>query len=255
MIHPMYENVKFIYSSFAKKTGNNIVEQDGFVLAASSSSVAFMNALLVDHWEQFESSVFEEKAEFFRKIGNDFLIFLNPNLPKAVVDGFRDYGLEVVNHPFYCADLSKLHTETKSDLVVKEVSNAQELRDYMDVFFEGFEMNTLMKHKESVFSAYLDYGFDSEHLKNYIGYSDGQGGCTATLNLSENLAGFYNVCVLKKHRRKSFAQDTMRHLFKEAKKQGHSKIGCNSSPEGIDFYKNMGFENTLPNLNFFAKSF
>ncbi|MEC9281842.1 MAG: hypothetical protein VX642_03965 [Bdellovibrionota bacterium] len=255
MKHPMYENIRSIYSNFAKRSSGQFLQEDGFSMAASGTPIAFMNAMLVDEMEAYDVSLFEEKSMFFENLGNDFLIFLSPNLSEEVVGGFKKSGLEVVAHPFFSNEIVNLKTDYKSELSIKRVSSAEDLKVYMDVFFEGFEMKALEKYKDSVYEAYLDYGFESGNLINYLGFdSEGSAVCTATMHIDSDFAGFYNVCVLKEHRQKKYGFDISTHLFNEARGLGVSRIGCNSSPEGLVLYNSLGLKNHMPNLTCFVRN-
>lgn len=255
MTHPMYENLRSIYTGFAKIRSGKFLQEDGFVLAASSSPIAFMNAMLIDEMDSFNADFFESKNQFFKELGNDYLIFLNPKLPSKTVSDLKSYGLEEVGHPFYANEILNLQTEFKSNLHVKEVSSPEDLKIFMDVFFAGFEMQSLEKHKGSVYEAYLEYGFGEQGLKNYIGFdSNAKAVATASLQIHDDFAGFYNVCVLKEERRNNYGFDITSHLFSEAKKQNVKQIGCNSSPEGLPLYKSLGLNNDLANLNCFVRT-
>jgi predicted GNAT family acetyltransferase len=121
------------------------------------------------------------------------------------------------------------------------VSNAEVLREFVEVMRVGFEMPPFTV--ERLFEILSALGLTEESpWRNYVGRLDGKVVTTASVALVAGVAGIYNVATLPKMRRRGFGTAMTLAPSRQARELGY-RIGIlHSSAVGLSVYRRLGFE-------------
>jgi GNAT superfamily N-acetyltransferase len=187
----------------------------------------------------------EEVRQHFAAHQVPFMWSVGPfSRPSALGSHLESHGLRRVEElPGMALDLTALSEDIPfpSELAIERVSNAEVLREFVEVMRVGFEM------PEFTVDALLE-GFSAVGLaeespwRNYAGRLDGEVVTTASLAIGSGVAGIYNVATLPKVRRRGFGAAMTLAALREARELGY-RIGIlQSSAVGLGVYRRLGFE-------------
>jgi ribosomal protein S18 acetylase RimI-like enzyme len=145
--------------------------------------------------------------------------------------------------PGMALDLQALREDlpVPAGLVIERVSNAEVLREFIEVQRVGFEMPQFTD--EGFFETFSAIGLTEESpWRNYVGRLDGEIVATSALVLGAGVAGIYNVATLPKVRRQGLGAAMTLAALREARELGY-RIGIlTSSAMGFGVYRRLGFE-------------
>jgi ribosomal protein S18 acetylase RimI-like enzyme len=88
--------------------------------------------------------------------------------------------------------------------------------------------------------------FDSDTVWNdfaaYVGYVNGEPVCTAATVVGGGVVGVYNVATMPGRRQGGYGEAVMRHALEQARREhGLSRTILQSTPQGFDLYRRMGY--------------
>jgi ribosomal protein S18 acetylase RimI-like enzyme len=164
--------------------------------------------------------------------------------PSALASHLESHGFRCVEEsPGMALDLKVLSEDIPfpSELAIERVSNAEVLREFVEVMKVGFEMPEFTV--DGLFEMFSAMGLTEESpWRNYVGRLDGEVLTTASLALVAGAAGIYNVVTLPNARRRGFGYAMTLAALGEARELGY-RIGIlQSSAEGLGVYRRLGFE-------------
>ena len=90
-------------------------------------------------------------------------------------------------------------------------------------------------------------------VRHYLGWLDNIPIGTATLVLTEEVAGVWNVGTLAEYRRRGVAARLMRHMLADARGLGFDRSMLLASNDGQPLYERLGYR-TLSNVRVFVPS-
>jgi ribosomal protein S18 acetylase RimI-like enzyme len=92
-------------------------------------------------------------------------------------------------------------------------------------------------------------GIDKQ-LHSYIGYFDSQPVCTASMFLSDQIAGIYNIATLPAARGKGLGSAITLAPLLEARQMGYQIGALQSSEMGFRLYERIGFRKVCEMIHF-----
>ena len=154
------------------------------------------------------------------------------------------HGLALVEEmPGMAVDLQALNEDVPfpAELEIERVSNAEVLREYIEVARVGFEMPEFTN--EAFFEFLTAMGLTEESpWQNYVGRLDGEVVTTASLAPAAGIGGIFNVATLPKARRRGLGAAMTLTALRKAREFG-CRIGIlQSSAMGLGVYRRLGFE-------------
>jgi GNAT superfamily N-acetyltransferase len=164
--------------------------------------------------------------------------------PSDLGSHLEAHGLAHVEEiPGMAVDLQALNEDIPfpAELEIERVSNAEVLREYIEVARVGFEMPAFTN--EVFFELLTAIGLTEESpWRNYVGRLDGEVVTTASLAPAEGIGGIYNIATLPKARRRGLGAAMTLTALREARELG-CRIGIlQSSAMGLGVYRRLGFE-------------
>lgn len=123
---------------------------------------------------------------------------------------------------------------------IEVVRTAQQLEEWWHVSAAGFEGDDAQI--KIFYDAYVRYplGADADAIHT-IGYWRDEPVSSATLLLTDGIAGLYNISTPPPHRRQGFGTAITHHALNLAQQRGYQHACCMSSHMGKPIYQRLGF--------------
>jgi GNAT superfamily N-acetyltransferase len=195
--------------------------------------------------EEGTEAKIEEVKQHFAAHQVPFMWSVGPfTHPSDLGARLESYGLAHADDlPGMAVDLQALNEDIPfpAELAIERVSDAEMLKNYIEVLRVGFEMPGFVS--EGFFELCTAVGLTEESpLRNYVGRLEGEVVTTTSLALVAGVAGIYNVATLPKVRRQGLGAATTLAALLEARQLGY-RIGIlQSSAMGLSVYRSLGFE-------------
>ncbi len=195
--------------------------------------------------EEGTEAKIEEVKQHFAAHQVPFMWSVGPfTRPSDLGARLESYGLAHADDlPGMAVDLQALNEDIPfpAELAIERVSDAEMLKNYIEVLRVGFEMPGFVS--EGFFELCTAVGLTEESpLRNYVGRLEGEVVTTTSLALVAGVAGIYNVATLPKVRRQGLGAATTLAALLEARQLGY-RIGIlQSSAMGLSVYRSLGFE-------------
>jgi GNAT superfamily N-acetyltransferase len=195
--------------------------------------------------EEGTEAKIEEVKQHFAAHQVPFMWSVGPfTRPSDLGARLESYGLAHADDlPGMAVDLQALNEDIPfpAELAIERVSDAEMLKNYIEVLRVGFEMPGFVS--EGFFELCTAVGLTEESpLRNYVGRLEGEVVTTTSLALVAGVAGIYNVATLPKVRRQGLGAATTLAALLEARQLGY-RIGIlQSSAMGMSVYRGLGFE-------------
>jgi ribosomal protein S18 acetylase RimI-like enzyme len=125
------------------------------------------------------------------------------------------------------------------ELQIVPVEDAAMLRRWMDVW--GFDMADDIK--QQITDVYAQLGFDPDRpLRHYVGLLHGEPVSVAAIFEGAGVASVQHVVTPPAYRRRGFGAAMTVHVMREAQKRGYRYVVLTASPDGINIYRRLGFQ-------------
>ncbi|HZU70546.1 MAG TPA: GNAT family N-acetyltransferase [Ktedonobacteraceae bacterium] len=126
-------------------------------------------------------------------------------------------------------------------LLIERVNDGASFAQWYRATVAGFEMT--LATAEIYYEAYTRAGFDpAGPFLHYVGYLDGEPVTSSTLLLTDNMAGIYDVSTAPAVRGRGLGTAITLLPLLEARARGYRYACLQSSPEGYNVYRGLGFE-------------
>jgi ribosomal protein S18 acetylase RimI-like enzyme len=121
---------------------------------------------------------------------------------------------------------------------LQPVSDLSTLKTYTEVFCAGFDLPASFIQPFHDFSAVVGF---SDSLTHFLGFLGSESVATASLFLSDGIAGIYNIAVIKKARRQGLGAAITPTLLLVARALGYQIAALQASDMGFTVYQRLGF--------------
>lgn len=123
---------------------------------------------------------------------------------------------------------------------IKIVSDAQQMEEWWHVSAAGFEGDDAQI--KIFYDAYVRYPLSADaDCGHYIGYWNGEPVTSASLLLTDNIAGLYNISTPPQFRRRGFGTAVTHATLQTARQRGYRHACCMASRMGKPIYQRLGF--------------
>lgn len=120
---------------------------------------------------------------------------------------------------------------------VKQVTDDAMLEEWKQLSSAGFEMDI-----QIYYDAYVRHGFGPvARSLHFIGYQGTQSVTSATLLLSDGIAGIYDISTPPAFRRRGYGEAITAYIMQEAVSHGYRMAWLMASDEGKSVYRSLGF--------------
>lgn len=195
------------------------------------------------------SDLVKRIIEFAREHQRNPAFYIDPSTRP---DNFTDYLISADFKPdddeiwmFFKEFPSNLKPHP-SDLEIQEVHSLKDMKVFVDVFHEAYEMlengNTSSTYGDSLMKAYQNQR-DDVNVHHFIGSHAGEPVCVSSIYMSGHDAGLYNVGTPIAYRGNGYGTALSVHTINYAKNKGVNKIILQTElgSDAERLYKNLGF--------------
>ena len=187
----------------------------------------------------------EATCAYFKSLNAPLLWQTLPSTqPRNLGNYLKTYGLKSIGgRPHMAADLLNLPAEPPipPDLRIERVYDNASFDKWFQASVAGFEMSPI--HAPIYADAYTLLGFSPEGpFLHYVGYLQGEPVTSSTLLLANGVAGIYDVSTARPARRQGFGAAISLAPLLEARARGYRYAILQSSQEGYNVYRDLGFE-------------
>jgi GNAT superfamily N-acetyltransferase len=223
-----------------RELGNQCLIYCGLNYAAFNAAV--LNAPAVSHPRELMRLI-EEARDFFGPRGVRWTYWLcdavlDPALAREARDIFRRYNLQFLTQaPGMFADELAIPGPRFPMVELRPTVDAPSRAAFARIIAATFEI------PPSICTAV----YESERgwtggFQGYVGYWEGQPVTTAALAEGGGAIGFYSVATLPAHRRRGYAEATMRQVLQRAQAAGGPRpTVLQSTQVGLKLYLKMGY--------------
>lgn len=135
-------------------------------------------------------------------------------------------------------------TELPENLTIVPVRTAEQAQIWSDLVVES---NQMAGYNEELAETLISGGLDaSAKMQHIIGLLDDEPVATASVTLSNGVAGVFNIAVLPDMRQQGIGRIMTETVMKIGTEQGYHYAVLQSSPMGEALYQKMGYETIAP---------
>jgi len=223
-----------------------------------SSNLAYWNSVLRAQLapDRIATRV-ESTCAYFQSLHMSLLWQTLPSTRPADLGSYlKTCGLKPVGgRPHMAADLRNLPAElpTPPGLVIERVHDEPSFDKWFRASAAGFEMSPT---DAAIYAdAYIALGFASNGpFLHYIGYLRGEPVTSSTLLLADGVAGIYDVSTTRAVRRQGLGAAITLAPLLEARARGYRYAILQSSQEGYNVYRHLGFEERYREDNYLLEN-
>ncbi len=149
---------------------------------------------------------------------------------------------EVVKAPGMALNLQKLNEDVpvRPDLVIEPVKDLKTLRKWTSVYMVSFDFS--VSEIKAFFETYAHCFAEQFPMRHYIGWLNRKPVATATLFLSNGVAGLYNVGTHPATRVRGIGRTISLATLREARSMGYRMSILQSTSMGFHLYRQLGFQ-------------
>lgn len=187
----------------------------------------------------------EATCAYFKSLNMPLLWQTSPSTqPRDLGNYLKTCGLKSVGgRPHMAADLRNLPAglPIPPGLLIERVHDESSFDKWFRASVAGFEMPP--EHAAIYADAYTAFGFSLDGpFLHYVGYLHGEPVTSSTLLLANGVAGIYDVSTARAARRQGLGAAITLAPLLEARARGYRYAILQSSQEGYNVYRSLGFE-------------
>ena len=187
-----------------------------------------------------------ETHDYFRSKGVPMIWWVGPySTPSDLGERLLAHGAERLEHdlPAMAVDLRRLNDSASAPdgLEIEHVTDAEGLRRFVSAFAGGTGSPDDMSAAFLRINAGAGYGRE-RGWRHYVGVLSGEPVATASLHLSDGVAGINAVGTAPKARRLGIGTAVTLAALRYAKARGYRTGALKSSDMAYGMYRRMGFE-------------
>lgn len=238
-IFQLEQNLFAKFRYLPQKLGFKIANVQGVTIINCSLQTSMFNIVCdAELQEHGLTDSIQKIIEDFK--GQPFAWWLGPShTPKTLGHFLQQIGFiqETTEYAMLC-DLKQISLDSKkSDLTIKEVTNADELLAFAEVLKPYDAQAPLFYQKVSALLT-ID-----EPFKLFVGYVKDLPVCTGSLFFINGLAGIYDLITDEKYQGRGFGTTMMQCLMNYAKQKDFDYVSLSaSSDSGFRIYERLGFK-------------
>jgi GNAT superfamily N-acetyltransferase len=122
------------------------------------------------------------------------------------------------------------------DVEISRITAAGPLATFRAILSEVFRLS-----QSEVNLVLSEQALSVPHTRHYLGSVGGAAAATASLVLSDGVAGVWNVGTMQAYRHRGVAAAMMRHILAEAQALGYTSSMLLASDEGTPLYRRLGY--------------
>lgn len=243
LVEAAERNYLAAWSLLANRANGGEVEDTGDILFTTvPSPVAYFNSAFVRHPVEPAACIEPARAFFAERNRSFTLRFREPDSP-AASRACEAAGL-------VAAETSPLMTATVADIAPPAYKGMRRVDtttwdDQVSTIAEGFGMP--LELVAGLFDSAL---VDAPEYAGFTAYVEGEPASTASLIVSDEVAGVYNVATPEAFRRRGLGEAATRAVVAEGGRRGCTLTTLQASAMGYPIYERMGYRTVVRWLSF-----
>jgi GNAT superfamily N-acetyltransferase len=232
-------NLRESWRSLAGGGEGMVVEEDDEVLmVAGGADVAFFNPAFVKDPGLSPDRVMERLTAFYGPRRVPYLVWVMEGSHPELVERAPTLGLTVSEGPpaMVLDPITPHRDDRREGLVVEPVRDASGVADALELAAAGFGM-PLELCRKILTPAVLD----DPTVQVVVARVGGEPVSTATLVVTDEVAGIYTVATPEAHRGHGYGAAVTAAVVEEGRARGCTMASLQASPMGAPVYERMGF--------------
>ena len=230
---------------WGKSTGSRVVELDPIVCISTEVPIPELNMVYSTRPSRSKiKTLVKDTISYFNAMKKPFFWWVvQSNFTEELKNLFDENNMKLrTTSSAMSLDLNN-DIESKStgdDFIIRKVCSKQELDDFADASYLGFEVK---EENECLFKNFIvKMRYDSPRQELYTGYYKNKPICTGLIYIEGGVAGLYWISTIPDYRKKGFGLSLTSHILEQIKKRGIKTAVLNSSKAGSNLYRKLGFE-------------
>lgn len=207
--------------------------------------------------ENVDAKIDEALAYFNSHAKGGVLWYVTPDSrPANLVERLEAHGLNPFwdNRPVMTLELATIKDELNlpANFNIEPVRDEAQLNEWFVASAAGFD--STLEAAQPYYDAYACLGFNPDGpFLHYTGYLDNQPVTSSTLLLAGGVAGIYDVSTIPAARRQGLGRALTLYPLLEAHRMGYHYAILQSSHEGYNVYRRLGFTDLYTENGYFWK--
>ncbi len=233
--------------SRARAPGCEMLDRPEILRVFTGAPSQSLNCVTRARFEEAEADArIRETHDYFRSKGVPMIWWIGPySRPSDLGERLLAHGAERLEHdlPAMAMDLRRLNdgASAPDDLEIEHVTDAAGLRRFIAAFAAGTEAPDDMSAAFLRINAGAGYGRE-RGWRHYVGLLAGEPVSTASLHLSDGVAGINAVGTAPNARRMGIGTAVTLAALRHARGRGYRTAALKSSDMAFGMYRRMGFE-------------
>lgn len=224
---------------------DSISNDDAYIFATGFKSPLINLVILKNQKHDSIEPLINKAKEFFKKNNVPWGVSIveDDSSPK-IIDDLTRLGFKKICRQYEIdTNIISLNKNTPSNKDVIEVTNSEMLKEWVIPIADAYESAA---QDTNLYYQLNKKAFESESniLKHFILYNDGKPTCSASLSFFNQTARLDNIATIKEKQRLGFGKIITQHCINRAQKEHCQRMTFESSEEGINLYRKLGFSET-----------
>lgn len=236
--------IEFILT-YVRVAGGEFIEESGLTKVYSGMLMSYFNGVIRTKLINVDiHAAIENTLAYFSILPHPMIWWITSSaLPYDLDIHLKAHGLNFIGQDVGMAiDLLNIQEipTASVDLAIEVVHEEQDLKDWLYVYRKGFELS---REVTDDYGRHLALILSSQHPIGpyYLARFNGRAVGTASLCITEDVAGIYEVATLPSMCRQGIGTATVLAALREARSQGY-KIGVlQAAKMGVSLYRRLGF--------------